>query len=269
MKQKIQSLNKFLSRGTISKIIASLCVLLLFVYIVPHAHATGITVSNVDFNPTTGALSFDYTGDTLTGNQNIYIYDTTGTTLYWDTNKTGHCSSSNCRGALAVTSNSDSGVTSVIIEVGADQSQSLTYPLPLPTTNTPQTVRNDTQFYTLSTSTDNSTTTSTDVTLGTISLPVKSNVCVISEWIMENNNGNDQGASAGLVVDTSSYLTNNAVAITEGGTAFNTAFNYCIPNMAAGSHTIKAHIGQFPWHSGDTITLGSGSISMVVAYPTL
>lgn len=117
-------------------------ILLLALSLIPylhHAYATGITVSNVTFDPTTGAISFNYSGDTLNGSQSIYIYDTTGATMYWDTNKNGHCSSSTCNGSLAVTSNSDSGVTSVIIEVGADRSQSLNYPLPLPTTSTSQT----------------------------------------------------------------------------------------------------------------------------------
>lgn len=73
--------------------------------------------------------------------QAVYIYNTSGTTMYWDTSKTGHCSNSHCFGSLAVSSNSDSGVTSVIIQVGSvDQSQSLNYPLPLPTTNAPQTL---------------------------------------------------------------------------------------------------------------------------------
>lgn len=144
MKERIISLSTFLSRDILNKVFAVFSVLLLFIslapHIMPHAHATGITVSNLTFDPSTGAIDFDYSGDTLTGPQDLYIYNTGGTTLYWESAKSGHCSTSHCFGALVPSTNSDTGVTAVIIQVGSvDQSQTLNYPLPLPTTNTPQT----------------------------------------------------------------------------------------------------------------------------------
>lgn len=147
MKQKIYAWEKLLHRGTLNKIFAVLCVALLFVYIVPHAlphaRATGsITVSNVAFDPTTGYIAFDYTGDNLTGHiGTIDIDDTTGTTVYWDNGSLGECTSSHCYSTLNIIT-PDSGVTSVKlhVQVGGtvDDSQTLNYPLPLPTTNTSQ-----------------------------------------------------------------------------------------------------------------------------------
>ncbi len=142
-------MNKLLPKVTLNKVLAALCVLLLFVYIVPHvflhARANGsITVSNVAFDPATGTISFDYTSsDNLTGNTgNLQIYDTTVTTVYWDNGSLGACTSSHCHSTLTPIT-TDSGVSSVKlhVQVGStvDDSQTLNYPLPLPTTNTPQT----------------------------------------------------------------------------------------------------------------------------------
>ena len=143
MLQKLSFLHH-ISSQTLNKFFAVLCVLLAFVYLIPrvlpHIHATGITVSNITFDPSTGSLDFDYSGDTLTGSQDLAIYNTGGSTVYWESDKKGHCTSSHCFGSVAPSTNSDSGVTAVIIQVGTvDQSQSLAYPLPLPATNAPQT----------------------------------------------------------------------------------------------------------------------------------
>jgi hypothetical protein len=140
MNRKIQLLNKLLEKGTVTKFLAVLCVALLSVSVVPHtlfpAHASDFTVSNVTFDPTTGRLSFDYTGTAQTYVSDID--DPTVSTTYWSTPFSTNCTSSHCDASLDPYT-SDSGVTSVVIRGSAGISQTLNYPLPLPTTNTPQT----------------------------------------------------------------------------------------------------------------------------------
>jgi len=130
---------KFPSKRAINKILAVICVALMFIYIVPHvaphALAADFTVSNLTFDPTTGYLSFDYTGTSIS--QIDSITDGTGATEYWD-RINGGCTSSHCNEVLGPYM-SDSGVTSVVLHSSSYISQTLNYPLPLPTTNTPQT----------------------------------------------------------------------------------------------------------------------------------
>ena len=138
-------MNKLFSKRTLVRIFSVLCVVLLSLSVVPRiyrAHASGFTVSNVTFDPATGVLDFDYTGDNLTNDFYMEMRDaSTVTTAYWFV-QGGACTSSHCHYSLA-SSASDSGVTSVKFFSrfnGVDEtSQSLNYPLPLPTTNTPQT----------------------------------------------------------------------------------------------------------------------------------
>jgi hypothetical protein len=140
---------KHLSKPSIVRYLSALCVLLLLVTLgiklAPLVFATSdFTASNLTFDPTTGRMEFDYSGsaDLTSSNPTIRIYSTDGITKYWEElgGNTDNCTASHCVATLFPSWNSDSGVTSVIIQAtNAKQSQQLNYPLPLPTTNTPQT----------------------------------------------------------------------------------------------------------------------------------
>jgi len=178
--KKIQSKQLLLKLGSV------LSVLLLAAYFVPRTFATNdFTVSNVTFDPATGYLTFDYTGGDISGIPAFDITDTTGSTDYWvgvaSGSPTGNCTSSHCWGVFHAGS-PDSGVSTVKIVDSGLKSQDLNYPLPLPTTYTPQNPSAGIQNYQVS-PTDGQTTTSTtyvDMTSGTqsITLATKSIVQV-------------------------------------------------------------------------------------------
>ncbi len=140
-------MNAFFSKRTLAKFFSVFYVFFLFLSVVPHMHrtfASDFTVTNLTFNPGTGSLNFDYSGTDLTGYGYITIFDTSVTTAYWEAFSDA-CTASHCYAGM-VPSNSDSGVTSVKIRYGGyggKTSQTLDYPLPLPTTNTPQTLYGD------------------------------------------------------------------------------------------------------------------------------
>ena len=133
---------KFLSKQTLLGIFSFVfVVVLLSVYIVPRTFATAnFTVTNMSFNPATGILSFDYTGDSLVSATRINIQNSQGT--YWIDYDSApldntSCTSSHCY-TLLFPSGDDTGVTSVYIWVSnlSKRSQDLAYPLPLPTVTT-------------------------------------------------------------------------------------------------------------------------------------
>ena len=107
-------------------------------YVAPKVFAIDdFTVSNVTFDPTTGLLEYDFTGtDTNVG----AIVDSTDliNKQYWAVINNQSCISGHCIANMAPI-RSDAGVTSVRIRDGGTRySQTINYPLPLPTTNTSQ-----------------------------------------------------------------------------------------------------------------------------------
>lgn len=339
MKQKILFLNKFLLKRTIINISSALCVLLLYIFIAPHvaphALATGITVSNVTFEPFTGDIAFDYTGDNLSGTSlYVTLYNTTKTIGYWISSSTSNCTSSHCTAAVALQKD-DSSITSVILHIGggmiSDDSQTLTYPLPLPsgvyhgtitsviagTGLTGGATQGDATlalanagvttviladgavttakladasvttakiadgavtaakldasasetFYTLSLSSRAFTTTNTTVTFGSINLPVASNVCVMSEWILQNNSGG-KGIKPTLVVDGSlDAIYDDDIPLSAAGVGFSISRNHCISNMSAGSHSFGVKIDQWGGLSGEEVGIIEGSLMWINALP--
>lgn len=241
---------------------------------VPRVFATNdFTVSNVTFNPATGYLEFDYTGTNITSSTPSMriVNSTNANTQYWlvigDSQDRGDCTSSHCWAVLAPRL-TDSGVTTVKIDQSGFVSQDLNYPLPFPTSNTPQTVRYDTQLYTLTLSSGASTTTNTTASFGSVTLPVKSHVCVHSEWVLENDTS-PLGITAILMLDsTTQPIFGDTVPLSASGIAFTIGRNHCFSNLAAGSHTLGVKIDQYPFRSGDTVRIREGSTMWITAYPT-
>ncbi len=138
-------MNKFLR--IFAKYFLVIYVLFLFLSVVPHLHRTfadtvnfTINTTTLTFNPATGYYSFDYTGD-LPLYPGFNIQDSGHSHRYWSSSD-DMCSSGHCSGAMHPYE-PDDGVTSVIFSTLGYDSQSLDYPLPLPTTNTPQTLYGD------------------------------------------------------------------------------------------------------------------------------
>jgi hypothetical protein len=126
-------------------LVVAFCLLLSGVLLVPQVSRVlavdDITVSNVKFVPSTGRISFDYTGTDVSGNNKSFRIDNTAlSTTYWQSVKDkGNCNASSCHGEVGALISSDAGVTSVKIVVDDTySSQSVNYPFQLPPDNTPQ-----------------------------------------------------------------------------------------------------------------------------------
>src|SRR6266699_1010685 len=139
-------MKKILSKQVLLKLCSVVSILLLAFYFVPHIYATSdFTVSNVTFDSATGYLTFDYTGTDLSASIPTSIASTSGSTIYWSYSPNpsqgiGHCTSSHCWGVLHAGSpdNNALGASTVMIGASPYVGQHIDYPLPLPTTYTPQ-----------------------------------------------------------------------------------------------------------------------------------
>lgn len=123
------------------------------------------------------------------------------------------------------------------------------------------------KFFTLSIPSTITTTSSASANFGTIDLPVKSNICVMSSLYLANNSS-ATGLGAKFVLDGDSYSTfDDIVPMSSQGIAFNFAKNNCFPNVSAGEHTFIINIVQFPFRTGDQIVIAVGSKMWITAYP--
>ncbi|HYT45416.1 MAG TPA: hypothetical protein VEP90_24015 [Methylomirabilota bacterium] len=238
-------MKKILSKQILLKLGSVLGVLLLAAYFVPRIYATNdFTVSNVTFDPATGYLTFDYTGGNLTGNPAFDITDTSGSTDYWvgvaSGSPTGNCTSSHCWGVFHAGS-PDSGVSTVKIVDSGLKSQDINYPLPVPTTYTPQNPSAGVQTYQVN-ATDGQTTTSgsySNMASGTqsITLATKSLVYVTAHANAYASGGGlysyirtvyNNGADTEIGTQGYTNATSDGQAITAGGVVTLNAGTYTI-----------------------------------------
>jgi len=121
--------------------------------------------------------------------------------------------------------------------------------------------------YTLTLTTPTKTTSSAEAIFGTINLPVKSNVSIMSMWILENDNS-ALGMMARLKIDGLDYpVYADVVPFSSSGIGYTIARNHYIPNLAAGNHTFSVRIDQFPFRTGDAIQIYTISTMWIRAVP--
>ncbi len=121
----------------------------------------------------------------------------------------------------------------------------------------------------LSLSSDTTTTTSTIANFGSVTLPTASDVCIKSSLMMENDTVSAiTGMLYSMVVDGTDYQIRGVVApFSAAGITYEVGRNLCIPNLSAGSHTFGVKMDQYPFRSGDTLKLWSGSKLWITTYP--
>jgi len=113
-----------------------------------------------------------------------------------------------------------------------------------------------------------STTSKTTAAFGSVTLPEKSDLYIMSMWTLQNNTAVG-GLSAALVVDgVRKSIYSDDVSLSSIGIGFTIARNHFIPGVAAGNHTLGVEIDQFPFRSGEDVNIGPGSVMWIRAVPT-
>lgn len=238
----IEDMNKLFSKKTLTKILSVFCIFLLLclsgIPMIHRAFASNFTASNVTFDPATGRLSFDHNvGSSITGSD-IRILAVSGGGSYWisagstSNLQNNSCTSSHCD-AWVYPYSPDDGVTQIIIGIASAgyYSQSLNYPLPLPTTYTSQKPSAGVRAYQVN-ATEGQTTSSgswANMTSGTqsITLAVKSIVKVTAHADVLNSGTsyyaalrtvyNSGGTDTEIGTQGYSTATANGQSITAGG----------------------------------------------------
>ena len=127
------------------------------------------------------------------------------------------------------------------------------------------------KVYTLVLSNTVSTTSSTEAVFGTIDLPVKSNLFIMSMWILQNNSSGE-GLGATLRLDGVDYpiysaVNHDDIPLSAQGVGYTIARNHYLPNVLAGHHTLGVRIDQAAFHSGDLVGISTPSVMWIRAVP--
>lgn len=130
----------------------------------------------------------------------------------------------------------------------------------------PGVIRNETT-YTLTLTNQFLTTSSVEVTFGTINLPEASDLTIMGMWVLQNNSWVG-GMKAWLVVDSTSYhIWDDSVSLATAGIGYVVARNYFVPGLSAGAHTLGVKIDQCCFQSGNTIGISPTSTMWIRALP--